>query len=108
MYFPRISERGGASLYMSQLIIGPDGKLVARRRKLKPTHIERYLVSCYDAADGGVFHPHRDDTTFGTAHRKFACSLNSPLIYRSALVGQARVRKLIDRLGSNSANLRLA
>jgi len=40
------------------------------------TRIERYLVSCYDAADGAVFHPHRDNTTQGTAHRKFACSLN--------------------------------
>ena len=40
------------------------------------THIERFLVSCYDADDGGVFHPHRDNTTQGTAYRKFACSLN--------------------------------
>jgi len=40
------------------------------------TRIERYLVSCYDADDGAVFHPHRDNTTQGTAHRKFACSLN--------------------------------
>jgi predicted 2-oxoglutarate/Fe(II)-dependent dioxygenase YbiX len=40
------------------------------------TEIERYLVSCYDAGDGGVFHPHRDNTTRGTAHRKFACSIN--------------------------------
>lgn len=40
------------------------------------THIERYLVSCYDAADQGVFRPHRDNTTHGTAHRRFACSLN--------------------------------
>jgi len=39
-------------------------------------HIERYLVSCYDAADQGVFRPHRDNTTHGTAHRRFACSLN--------------------------------
>lgn len=42
----------------------------------RATHIERYLVSCYDAADGAVFHPHRDNTTHGTAHRAFACSLN--------------------------------
>lgn len=42
----------------------------------RPTHIERYLVSCYDADDGGVFHAHRDNTTQGTAHRQFACSLN--------------------------------
>lgn len=40
------------------------------------THIERFLVSCYDVEDGGVFHPHRDNTTQGTAYRKFACSLN--------------------------------
>ncbi|WP_293898483.1 2OG-Fe(II) oxygenase [Phenylobacterium sp.] len=40
------------------------------------THTERLLVSCYDAADGGVFHAHRDNTTQGTAHRRFACSLN--------------------------------
>ena len=29
-----------------------------------------------DAADEAVFHPHRDNTTQGTAHRKFACSIN--------------------------------
>lgn len=40
------------------------------------TRIERYLVSCYDAADNAVFHPHRDNNTQGTAHRRFACSLN--------------------------------
>jgi len=40
------------------------------------TQIERYLVSCYDAGDQAVFHPHRDNTTHGTAHRRFACSLN--------------------------------
>lgn len=40
------------------------------------THIERYVVSCYDADDGAVFHPHRDSTTQGTAHRRFACSIN--------------------------------
>jgi predicted 2-oxoglutarate/Fe(II)-dependent dioxygenase YbiX len=40
------------------------------------TEIERYLVSCYAAADGGVFSPHRDNTTQGTAHRRFACSIN--------------------------------
>ena len=42
----------------------------------RPTRIERYLVSCYAAEDGGVFHAHRDNTTFGTAHRKFAASIN--------------------------------
>ena len=40
------------------------------------TRIERFLVSCYDAEDGGVFRPHRDSTTQATAHRRFACSIN--------------------------------
>lgn len=40
------------------------------------THIERFVVSCYDAADQAVFRPHRDSTTFATAHRRFACSIN--------------------------------
>ena len=42
----------------------------------KLTRIERFLVSCYDEGDGGVFRPHRDNTTQGTAYRMFACSLN--------------------------------
>jgi len=50
--------------------------LIARGLGFAVTRIERYVVSCYDAADGAVFHPHRDSTTFGTAHRKFACSIN--------------------------------
>lgn len=50
--------------------------LIARAFGFGVTRIERYVVSCYDAADGAVFHAHRDSTTFGTAHRKFACSLN--------------------------------
>jgi hypothetical protein len=40
------------------------------------TEIERHLVACYDAADGAVFRPHRDNTTQGTAARQFACSIN--------------------------------
>jgi len=50
--------------------------MIARGLGFEVTRIERYVVSCYDAADGAVFHPHRDSTTFGTAHRKFACSIN--------------------------------
>lgn len=37
--------------------------------------LERYIVACYDAAEGGYFRPHRDNTTRGTAHRRFAVSL---------------------------------
>ena len=50
--------------------------LIERSFSFAATRIERYVVSCYDAADGAVFRPHRDSTTMGTAHRKFACSIN--------------------------------
>ncbi len=40
------------------------------------TRIERYIVACYDAGEGGYFRPHRDNTTKGTAHRRFAVSIN--------------------------------
>jgi predicted 2-oxoglutarate/Fe(II)-dependent dioxygenase YbiX/peroxiredoxin len=42
----------------------------------KVTRMERYIVSCYDAVEGGHFRAHRDNTTRGTAHRRFACSVN--------------------------------
>jgi len=50
--------------------------MIQRTLGFLATRIERYVVSCYDAADGAVFHPHRDSTTQGTAHRRFACSIN--------------------------------
>jgi predicted 2-oxoglutarate/Fe(II)-dependent dioxygenase YbiX/peroxiredoxin len=40
------------------------------------TRIERHIVACYDSTSGGHFRPHRDNTTKGTAHRRFAVSLN--------------------------------
>lgn len=40
------------------------------------TRIERYIVACYEGEDQGFFHRHRDNTTKGTAHRRFACTLN--------------------------------
>ena len=40
------------------------------------TRIERYIISCYEAEEGGHFRPHRDNTTKATLHRKFAVSLN--------------------------------
>jgi peroxiredoxin/predicted 2-oxoglutarate/Fe(II)-dependent dioxygenase YbiX len=39
------------------------------------TRIERYLVCCYEATTSDHFHPHRDNTTTGTAHRRFAVSI---------------------------------
>ncbi len=40
------------------------------------TRLERLIVACYDAADGGHFAPHRDNTLAATAHRRFAVSIN--------------------------------
>jgi peroxiredoxin len=44
--------------------------------QFRATRIERYIVACYDSATGGHFNPHRDNMTKGTAHRRFAVSLN--------------------------------
>lgn len=43
--------------------------------QFEASHLERHLVACYDAAEGGHFRAHRDNTTLGTAHRRFAVSL---------------------------------
>jgi peroxiredoxin/predicted 2-oxoglutarate/Fe(II)-dependent dioxygenase YbiX len=42
----------------------------------KVTRMERYIVSCYAAEDEAHFRAHRDNTTKGTAHRRFAVSIN--------------------------------
>ncbi len=39
-------------------------------------HVERYLICRYGEEEQGFFSRHRDDSTAGTAHRKFAVSLN--------------------------------
>ena len=46
-----------------------------RAFQFEPTRIERYLVACYEPGHGH-FRPHRDNTTKGTAHRKFAVTIN--------------------------------
>jgi hypothetical protein len=47
-----------------------------RAFQYRATRIERYIVACYDAADQGFFRAHRDNTTLGTAHRRFAVTIN--------------------------------
>jgi predicted 2-oxoglutarate/Fe(II)-dependent dioxygenase YbiX/peroxiredoxin len=44
--------------------------------QFQATRIERYIVACYESETAGHFRAHRDDTTKGTAHRRFAVSLN--------------------------------
>jgi predicted 2-oxoglutarate/Fe(II)-dependent dioxygenase YbiX len=38
--------------------------------------MQRYIVSCYAVEDSGHFAPHRDNTTKGRAHRRFAVAIN--------------------------------
>ena len=49
---------------------------IKRVFQFEATRLERYLVACYDAAEGGYFKPHRDNETLATLHRKFAVSIN--------------------------------
>ena len=49
---------------------------IKRAFQFEVTRMERYIVACYDASIGGYFRPHRDNTTHGTAHRRFAVTLN--------------------------------
>lgn len=54
------SEKGGGSLYISQMLIGDDGRIVSTRRKLKPTHVERTIFGEGQGADLKV-----DETPLG-------------------------------------------
>jgi peroxiredoxin/predicted 2-oxoglutarate/Fe(II)-dependent dioxygenase YbiX len=49
---------------------------ILKVHQFKVTRMERYLIACYDAEEGGHFRAHRDNTTKGTAHRRFAVSVN--------------------------------
>lgn len=49
---------------------------IQKVHQFNATRMERYLVACYRAEDKAHFQPHRDNTTKGTAHRRFAISIN--------------------------------
>lgn len=49
---------------------------VKRAFNFDATRMERYIVACYDSESQGHFRPHRDNTTEGTAHRRFAVTIN--------------------------------
>ena len=48
------SERDRGSLYISQLLIDNRGQTIAKRRKLKPTHVERTVFGEGDGSDLAV------------------------------------------------------
>jgi predicted 2-oxoglutarate/Fe(II)-dependent dioxygenase YbiX len=49
---------------------------IAKVHQFNVTRMERYIVSCYAAEDGGHFSTHCDNTTNCTAHRRFGVSVN--------------------------------
>jgi nitrilase len=50
-----MDERGGSTLYCTQLFIDPEGGIMGRHRKLKPTHAERTVWGQGDGSDLRVF-----------------------------------------------------
>jgi peroxiredoxin/predicted 2-oxoglutarate/Fe(II)-dependent dioxygenase YbiX len=50
--------------------------MIRRAFQFQATRVERLIVSCYEAESGGHFRAHRDNTTRGTAHRRFAVTVN--------------------------------
>jgi len=51
--------------------------MIRRAFQFEVTRVERLLVARYGDEDGGGhFRAHRDNTTAGTAHRRFACTIN--------------------------------
>lgn len=48
---------------------------IAKAYQFNATRIERYIIGRYGAEDSGFFNPHRDNTTKGTAHRRFAITI---------------------------------
>lgn len=85
---------------------------IERAFQFEAKRIERYLVAAYDHS-GGYFRPHRDNTTSGTAHRKFAVSINLNASeheggdLRVPEFGQRAYRPETDRLGASVTAYRL-
>lgn len=61
---------------VNDLIIGRVKPEIEKVFQFSITRFERYIVACYEAKNRGFFNRHRDNTTKGTAHRRFAMTLN--------------------------------
>lgn len=61
---------------MNQIVIRRVKPEIEKAYQFSITRFERHIVACYDAANQGFFNRHRDNTTKGTAHRRFAMTLN--------------------------------
>jgi predicted 2-oxoglutarate/Fe(II)-dependent dioxygenase YbiX len=80
---PRHKRRADHHLENDQLVAHLKGRIslalkpmIKRAFQFDVTRVERFMVACYDASEGGHFRAHRDNTTKGTAHRRFAVTIN--------------------------------
>lgn len=77
--------------------------IIHRAFQFRTTRIERYLVGCYEAAAGGHFHAHRDNTAPLVAHRRFAVTLNLNEAYEGGDLGFPEFGPKTYRAGVGSA-----
>ncbi len=49
---------------------------IAKAFQFQASHVERHIVSRYAAGEQGHFRAHRDNHSLGTAHRRFAATIN--------------------------------
>ncbi|HVT89431.1 MAG TPA: redoxin domain-containing protein [Tepidisphaeraceae bacterium] len=61
--------------YVKRFVGNRVGPIIRMAFNYEVTRYEDFRIACYDSARGGYFRPHRDNTTDGTAHRRFAMSL---------------------------------
>jgi peroxiredoxin/predicted 2-oxoglutarate/Fe(II)-dependent dioxygenase YbiX len=83
MVNPALKRRRDVTVTDELLLAAIDQRLRSRLLPMikrafgwQATEIERFLICRYAAQDQGFFFPHRDDVTLGSAHRKFAVTIN--------------------------------
>jgi len=81
--YPRRVRRSAVMVTETELQVQIRGRLnmrlvpeLRRAFRFEASRMERFLIACYDAAERAHFGPHRDDDAPGSAHRRFAASIN--------------------------------
>lgn len=76
---------------------------ILKVHQFRATRMERYLVACYAAEERGHFRAHRDNTTKGTAHRRFAVSINLNDEFEGGEIGFPEYGKKAFKLPTGAA-----
>ena len=74
--FDSVIEDRELQLLLQSRVLRRLAPQIEKAFQFKISRMERYLVACYDGASGGWFRPHKDNTTAGTAHRRFAVTIS--------------------------------